>query len=144
MSPLSAPDPLDGTLLALEEALAPKHTRRTRPEAATGLDYALLQVVAERGPLPLADLFTAMHQVAGPQEVVAGLERLGTTGWLFVGPNGERRIESVLITDLGEAGYRAASEWRAGVRDRVLAGLAPGEREAFLAGLAKVAASLGR
>lgn len=144
MSPLSASDPLDATLLALEDALAPRQARRARPEAATGLDYALLRLVSMRGPLPLAELFTAMHPVASPPDVLAGLERLGTTGWLFVGPNGERRIESVMITDLGEEGYHAATAWRAGVRDRVLAGLTPAEREAFLAGLAKVAATLGR
>ena len=142
MSPLSAPDPLDATLLALEEALAPRQARRARPAAATGLDYALLQQVSIRGTLSLADLFTAMHRVATPPDVVAGLERLGATGWLFVGPNGERRIESVMITDVGEDGYRAATAWRTGVRDRVLAGLTPPEREAFLSGLAKVAATL--
>ena len=137
------PDPLDELLLTLEAALAPTHPTPTPPLALTGVEYAMLQLVAERGPIPLADLFPALRP-ARPPEMMRALEHLGAADWVMVGPEGERRIESVTITPRGVEGSRAARAWRAGVRERVLAGLTPAEREGFLAGLVKVAATLGR
>lgn len=117
---------LNGELLASGDALV----------ADLGLTSARWQVMGaiSHSPVPLPVAHLARNMGLTRQSVQRLVDEMKRDGLVRLAPNQHhRRAMLVLLTEAGEAAYRAAMARQQGWADRVAAGLTPGDLEAATA-----------